>query len=530
MPSEHIKKLHIAAQQHINRGQLKPAHQACVQILKIQPKHADAHFLLGMIALNMQQMTKAIELIRFAINQSPNNPEYYAFHARALSLVNRYPEAESAVQEALKLGTDNPMVNDTLAVVLSRLGEHKKAVPLFNKAIKQQPNNPSFYYNLAASLKFTGEFEQAQAAYEKVIELKPNYYQAHSALAELQVATKEQNNLVRLKAELDKVANNVDGKLHLCHAMAKEFECLHEYNQALHILKRGNAAKKNQLGYDIEQDKMLFTAMKQLFDHEFAAQQVSDCQSTQPIFVLGMPRSGTTLVDRILSSHSNVISVGESQNFGVELKKLAKTPSRQVLDLETIQATKNIDFTELSKRYLKSTQPTPSTNASQTSHFVDKMPLNFLYIGLIKKALPNAKIIILDRHPMDVCLSNFRTLFAVNFSYYNYAYDLKDSGQYFALFKDLMKFWQSIYGDSLLEVSYEKLVEKPEQEIRKILSYCNLDWQESCLNFHENPASVSTASSVQVRQPMNSKSIGRWQKYGNELDELQQYLTEVGLM
>lgn len=528
MPSEQINQLHISAQQYINRGQLKPAHQACVQILKLQPKHADAHFLLGMIALNMQQMTKAIELIKVAINYKPNLPEYYAFYAKALSMVNRYQEANEAVQKALTLDSDNPMVNDTLAVVLSRLGGHKQAVPLFRKAIEKQPNNPSFYYNLAASLKFIGEFEQAQTAYEKVIALKPNYYQAHSALAELQTATKEHNNIHRLQTELDKVANNVDGELHLCHAMAKELECLQEYEKALHILKRGNGAKKKQLGYKIEQDEVLFAAMKQLFDQQFATNQSSQCNSHQPIFVLGMPRSGTTLVDRILSSHSQVTSVGESQNFGVELKKMAKTPSRQVLDLETIKAAKNINFTELGKRYVEMTQPTNSN--SQTIHFIDKMPLNFLYVGLIKKALPNAKIIILDRHPMDVCLSNFRTLFAVNFSYYNYAYDLKDSGQYYALFKNLMTFWQTIYADDLLEVSYEKLVAEPEQQIKRLLKYCDLDWQDNCLNFHENTAPVSTASSVQVRQPMNSKSIGRWKRYGSELDELQTFLTTQGLM
>lgn len=528
MSSEHINQLHISAQQYINRGQFKPAHQACVQILKLEPKHADAHFLMGMIALNMQQMTKAIELIKAAIHYKPNFPEYYAFYAKALSMVNRYQEASEAVQKAVKMGSDSPMINDTLAVVLSRLSEHRQAVPLFRKAIEKQPDNPNYYYNLAASLKFTGEFTLAQEAYEKVISLKPNYYPAHSALAELQTATQEHNNIERLQLELNKVANNVDGELHLCHAMAKELECLQEYEKALHILKRGNGAKKKQLGYDIKQDKALFCAIKASFDGGGQSTVPNGYDSHQPIFVLGMPRSGTTLVDRILSSHSKVTSVGESQNFGVELKKMAKTQSRQVLDLETIKAAQNINFTELGKRYIQLTKPT--NGSLQTLHFIDKMPLNFLYVGLIKKALPNAKIIILDRHPMDVCLSNFRTLFAVSFSYYNYAYDLKDSGQYFAFFKDLMTFWKKHYGDELLEVSYEKLVAQPEQQIKRILEYCELDWQDSCLNFHENTAPVSTASSVQVRQPMNSKSIGRWKKYGSELNQLQECLTAKGLM
>lgn len=526
MQSAHIKQLHVKAQQFINQRQLKPAHQTCVQILQSEPKHADAHFLLGMIALNMQQMSKAIELIKVAIQYSSNNVEYYAFLARALSLVNRYPEARTAANTAIQIGTDNPMVNDTLGVVLSRLGEHQHALPLFNKAIDKQPNIPNYHYNLAASLKFIGNFKDAEIAYEKVIALKPNYFQAHSALAELQIATPEHNNLKRLQTQLDANSNNTDGELHLCHAMAKEFECLKEYEPALQILKRGNAAKKKQLGYDIEHDETLFKHMKALFNDEFIQTQSIGCGSQQPIFILGMPRSGTTLVDRILSSHSDVTSAGELQNFAVELKKMTQSKSRQVLDTETIVAANHLDFKQLGERYLQSTKP----HSDLTPYFIDKMPLNFLYVGLIKKALPNAKIIILNRHAMDVCLSNFRTLFAVNFSYYNYAYDLLDSGKYYALFNDLLKHWQSIYEDELLEVSYENLVFAPEKNIKRLLDYCGLPWQEACLNFHNNPAPVSTASSVQVRQPLNSKSIGRWRHYGNELNELQNYLQSKSLI
>jgi hypothetical protein len=308
--------------------------------------------------------------------------------------------------------------------------------------------------------------------------------------------------------------------------MAKELECVGQYQQALTMLKRGNGAKKRELGYNISHDKTLFSAMKHLFSDGFAEKTALGNSSKQPIFVLGMPRSGTTLVDRIISSHTEVVSAGELQNFAVELKKLSQTSSRQVLDIETINRATTLDFLDLGKRYLDSVSPVNN----KTTHFIDKMPLNFLYIGLIKKALPNAKIIILKRHAMDTCLSNFRTLFAVNFSYYNYAYDLMDSGHYFSLFRDLMNFWQSLYGDSLLEMSYEKLVDEPEKQIRRLLEYCDLDWQQNCLDFHNNPAPVSTASSVQIRQPINSSSIGRWRRYGDELDELHAYLNKQGLL
>ncbi len=526
MSSDKIRQLHLAAQKLINQGQLKLAHGACSQILSIEPKHADAHFLLGMIALNMQQMTKAIGLINVALTASPDNAEYHAFYARALVLVNRYQEASDAVNTAIALGSNKAVVNDTIGVVLSRMGLHVEALVAFNKAIDIDATTPTYFYNLAASLKFIGKFKEAKAAYDRVISLQPNYYAAYSALAELQLATKKQNHIQRIQEQLDIVAGNVEGQLHLCHAMAKELECLGAFEKALEFLTLGNQAKKQQIAYNIKSDEKLFDSIKQWHRTYSKENRLTGHLSKTPIFVLGMPRSGTTLVDRIISSHSAVVSAGELQHFAVEAKKLTKTKSRQVLDSETIDAFSTLDFSELGASYLRST----ASFLCQGNRVVDKMPLNFLYIGLIKKALPNAKIILLKRHAVDVCLSNFRTLFATSFSYYNYSYDLTDCGRYYALFDNLMEYWKSEFADELLEVSYEALVEQPERQTRNILNYLELPWEESCLNFHENPSPVSTASSVQVRKPMNSSSIGRWQKYGNQLDELVDFLMKQKLI
>jgi tetratricopeptide (TPR) repeat protein len=526
MTGENIGAIHLQAQKMLNQGDFKQAHQLCLSVIRLSPKHADAHFLLGMIAFNLQQMTKAIGLIEFAITQDPNNVEYYTFLARSLSLVNRYKEASIAVELALNLGSKSALLNDTLGVVLSRLGDHKKAVTLFTRAIELQPNNPNYYYNLASSLKFLGSFEAAEQAYEKVISLKPDYYQAHSALSELLKSTKEKNNIKRLQSLLAKTTRNVNGQLHLCHALSKEYECLGEYDKALDFLSKGNGAKKVELEYEFDRDAMLFDSVKACFESDFSTRVDIGNSSSKPIFVIGMPRSGTTLVDRILSSHDSVVSAGELQNFGVELKKMTMTRSNNVLDTETIHKAQEINFEQLGSRYIEGIGPMTDSQP----HFIDKMPLNFLYIGFIKKALPNAKIIILKRNAMDTCVSNFRTLFAVNFSYYNYAYDLMDTGKYFARFDDLVRFWKSLYGDEILEVSYEDLVSKPEEHVRQLLNYCDLEWQSQCLNFHENKAPVSTASSVQVRQPLNNKSIGRWKRYGDKLTPLKSFLESKNLL
>ena len=524
--AQDLEKLHLQAQQLLNRGQLKQAHAACLAILKQVPRHADAHFLLGMIAANLGQMSKAIGLIDLASKLNTGSAEYFAFLAKCLSAVNRYQEAHKAMASALKLGSDSALVNDTLGVVASRLGEHEQAIILFKKAITTQDKNPNFHYNLAASQKFLGQFEQAAASYERVIALKHDYFQAHSALAELMLATPLNNHLPRLLKLKDETTTNINGQLHLCHALAKEYECLGDYQQSLVALQQGNSAKKQQLGYHATQDEKLFSAMEACFSNDFMAQAAVGNDSAQPIFIVGMPRSGTTLVDRIISSHSAVTSAGELQNFGVELKKMTLTKSPQVLDEETIWAAKELNFQDLAQRYLDSTKPL----SDKTPYFIDKMPLNFFYLGFIKKALPKAKIIILRRNAMDTCLSNFRTLFAVNFSYYNYSYDLMDTAHYYGQFNQLMTHWTTHYGAEILEVVYEDLVQHPEQQIRRILDYCQLEWQSNCLDFHTNQQAVSTASSVQVRKPMNADSINRWQRYGAQLDKLQAYLSEKNLL
>jgi hypothetical protein len=243
-----------------------------------------------------------------------------------------------------------------------------------------------------------------------------------------------------------------------------------------------------------------------------------------PIFVVGMPRTGTTLVERILSSHPLVASAGESQNLPLLVKRAAGTRSNRVLDEATVAEAASLDFSALGRDYVASTRP-----PGRKPRFVDKMPLNFLYLGYIHLALPNAKIVCLRRHPLDTCLSNFRQLFARDFSYYNYAYDLGDVGSYYVLFDSLMRHWRETLPGKILEVEYERLVEDQEAQTRRLLEFCGLPWASECLDFHENRSPVATASAVQVRTPMNAASVGRWRHYAAELSMLRTQLERAGI-
>jgi hypothetical protein len=238
-----------------------------------------------------------------------------------------------------------------------------------------------------------------------------------------------------------------------------------------------------------------------------------------------MPRTGTTLLERILTSHPQVYSAGELTNFALVVKRTAGTASSLVLDPDTLRAARKLDFKPVGEAYVESTRP----RTGHTAHFIDKMPLNFFYAGFIHRALPNAKILCLRRNPLDSCLSNYRQLFATQFPYYNYAYDLLDTGHYYAQFERLLAHWRQVLSGSYIEIHYEQLVADTEAEVRRVLQFCGLPWDAACLQFHANSAPVATASSVQVRQPIYRSSLQRWRRYGAQLEPLKQLLSSEGV-
>jgi hypothetical protein len=249
------------------------------------------------------------------------------------------------------------------------------------------------------------------------------------------------------------------------------------------------------------------------------------CVTYEPIFVIGMPRSGTTLVERIISSHPDVQSAGELLNFAMSLKSFSKSRSSDLISPDIIAGAKGIEWQKLGEMYLASTRPT----TGQKPHFIDKLPHNFLYAGFIAKALPHAKIVCLRRNPMDTCLSNFRQLFAPKSPFFDYSFDLLDTGRYYVLFDRLMAHWQRVLPGRILEIHYEDIVESQEAKSRQILDFCGLTWDERCLRFEENPSPVATASAIQVRAPIYRSALKRWKKYGDRLDDLQTLLLDSGI-
>lgn len=517
-----IKHQHDLAVKAINSRDYVTAHGHCVQIIKQQPDHADAYFLLGIINSEIGQFKKAIQLIEKAISFD-ENVEYFAHLAKCFSLTGNMSSAKKAVEFAPVDKVEQSLALDTLGVALSRIGEHETALSYFTKALLKVTSNAGYYYNYAVSLKFSGRFEQAKAMFEKAIDLRPDYYQAHFALSDLGGISPEYNHVPRLN-ELASQQLSVDASLHIGHALAKEYQALGDFDKAMKALAQSKKQKLQSHPYNFENDRVLFDCIR---DNQFNLQSVDASnnrgyESDSPIFIVGMPRSGTTLVERIISSHSDVRSCGELQDFGVAVKELTETASNKVLDVETLHAANKLDFNELGRRYIERTRAI----VGNKKHFVDKLPFNFFYIGLIRRALPNAKIVCLLRNPMDTCIGNYRQLFSINSPYYAYSYDLLTTGRFYTEFYRLVQEWQRLEIPNFKVLNYEKLVANPENEIRDLIDFCGLGWQQQCLHAEQNTAPVSTASKVQVREPINSKSIGRWKKFQPHTDDLESFFMQ----
>jgi tetratricopeptide (TPR) repeat protein len=516
---------HDAAARAISSREYRRAHELCLKILAAQPDFADAFFLLAMIAAEHGNFGKALEVVDRALALDSTRSDYHAQRGRCLIALHRPREAFEAASRALELAPRDALTLDTIGVVMTRAGAHAEALDPFRLAVARDSRKAAYQYNLGAALQFVGDFEAAQTAYRRALALDPAHYRAWSSLAQVATAPFTAAEVAMLERMLRSAGTDADAELHICHALAKQREDLGDYATAFRYLERGKRRKRALVEYSFEADRALFAAARACGTPEGASG--SGHPSTEPIFIVGMPRTGTTLVERILSSHPDVFAAGELTNFGLVLKRLARTPSNRVLDPETLTAGAGLDAAALGEAYVESTRP----RTGRTPRFIDKMPLNFFYAALIHRSLPNAKIVCLRRGALDACLGNYRQLFATSFAYYNYTYDLLDTGRYYIEFDSLSRHWrQTLPAESYREIRYEDVVEQTEREARALVEFCGLEWHPACLAFHENPAPVATASSVQVRRPIYRTSLERWRKYEREIEPLKKLLDEAGCL
>ena len=508
----------------LNRGDFKSLEALSAAILAKDSARADAWFFLSIVAEVRGQIQIAHSHIDKALSCDAGNTEYLTQKAKLFSAVNDIKYALEYADLALANKPNSAVVLDALGVIYNRNDCQHKARQVFRLAIDKKSNNPQYHFNLAAVEKYLGNEEQAELHYETAIQLNPLFCRAHWALSELEKNKPSPKRIDRLLTlSRNNTLNEVDN-LYIAHALSREFEKQGDYFSAFNHLTQAKKKRRLTLGYDISRDESLFSQIQATFFKPITINNTSEL-GEDTIFVLGMPRSGTTLVERIIASHSQIHSLGELRDFQQAVKSVSKSHTKALLDEDTLAKAMVGSSNSIGEYYLNLIKH----RKGNEKYFIDKMPLNFLYIGFIVNALPKAKIICLRRNPLDTIVSNYRQLFAVGFSYYNYHYSLEDTARYFALFHHLMEFWQDLFKARIYSVDYENLVSNPEPEIRSLFFFLAIPFEEQCLHFHKSKAPVTTASANQVRQPIYQSSVARWKHYDSFLGDAKKILTEQGV-
>ena len=507
-----------------NQRQWQQVLDVAAKLLPLAPRHAGVSYITGVACMELQQMPAALGYLDQASQWEPARADFATQFAKALTMVRRTSEALEAADRALALLPDDPLTLDTLGVVYTQAHANERAAEAFRRAVRLAPRHAPYRFNLATALVATGDIEDAQTELEACIALDPTFWMAHLTLSQLRKQTAASNHIERLQKLLSAHTSDPMGQTYLHMALAKEHEDLAEHSRAFDHFTQGKAAGRAQRDYAFAEDEALFDALTRAFPAVQDNAAGGD-PTDEPIFVIGMPRTGTTLVERIVSSHPDVYSAGELQNFGVALKRATGSRTPAMLDLDVITRAREVDWKRLGAAYLSSTRPATGSQA----HFIDKLPHNFLYVGFIAKALPNARIICLRRDPIDTVLSNFRQLFAQKSPYYGYSFDLLDAGRYYVLFDRLMAHWKRVFPGRIFEIQYEALVASQEQHSRELLDFCGLPWHESVMHFEQNEAPVSTASAIQVRAPIYTSAVKRWKKYESRLGDLIELLEANGI-
>jgi tetratricopeptide (TPR) repeat protein len=482
-----------------DQDKMEEAIEAYTKALSIKPDYANACYNMGITLKDQGKLEEAIEAFTKALAIKPDNAEAYNNMGAALTEQRRLEEAVKVYKKALSIKPDNAEAHNNMGIVLRDQGKLKEAIEAYAKSLSIKPDYAEAYNNMGIALKDQGKLEEAIKAYIKALSIKPDYAEAHRNLSPVKKYTENDKQFLQVQKLYKRDGLSGDTRCHLNFALAKMYEDIGKLNQAFRHLSEGNALRKKFLKYSINQDQVLFTKLKNaqpnLLKNKLKINKTSS--EVSPIFILGMLRSGTTLVEQIVSSHSEVTGAGELNHVSKFGGKLAVDP--RSVSIATVSKFRDEYLADLSK-------------VSNGNHFVtDKMPPNFRFIPLICAAFPEAKIIHVQRNAAATCWSNYKRYFVSNSL--GYCYDLKDVVEYYNLYKDLMRFWQSQYGERIYHLNYESLTTDQENETRKLIKYLGLNWQQTCLSPQKNKRSVRTASQQQVRQKVYQGSSEAWRKY-----------------
>lgn len=516
-----------AAVNFMNEGQTQAAEQICNGVLQKEPNDVNAIRLLARIVSESNRYPKAESLLRRCVAQAP---KFIAAHVDLLWVLqkrHRYAEALGHSTTLLSSTPDNLSILSLHARALGLVGRDEEAVQIYRRMMALGALDAGVWLSYGHALKTLGRYAEAVAAYQEACRLRPSFGDAYWSLANLKVYRFTTLELEQMEIEERSANLSATDRIHLCFALGKAHEDRKQYRTSFDYYERGNALKRAQLDFDCASITRAVEAQIHFFDEaRVRTLEGAGCPAADPIFIVGLPRAGSTLVEQILASHSQVDGTRELPNIIALANQVKRELPAHASDCgaypECLAALSREQLARLGKEYLDETR----IQRQGAPRFVDKMPNNFRHIGLILTILPNARIIDARRHPLACCFSNFKQLFAEG---QHFSYSYADLAAYYRDYVRLMAHWDTVYPGRILRVQYEDVVADPESQIRRILDFCSLPYEEACLRFHETNRSVRTASSEQVRRPINADGLAPWKGYECWIEPLAQHLLEAGV-
>jgi tetratricopeptide (TPR) repeat protein len=515
-------ELDARVRQLIQAKKYRDAAEACDQLNQQYPEFESGWYTASHLAMMIKEPMLAVSAIDRALQLSPGKPEWWFQRVECLSALGEVAAARATAEQVANHLFDAAGISAAFAHLLSRLGMYKAARRHYQHAVELEPDEGQYHYNLATVERFLGNIRAAHDSVTRCIELRPDDDEAHLLRAGLVTQTGEVNNIDTLLEAFERADGQARRQVKICFALAKELEDIEDYPRAFEFLSKGASLRRSNMAYTPQKDLDAIQNIQDVYTADMFDGHIEGHINAEPIFVIGMPRTGTTLVERILGSHSVVRSAGELQTFSLELVKHCRLVSGEKAGnpADLVSTSRSIDFMALGEDYIAGTRPDTGT----TAYFVDKLPLNFLYAGLIHLALPKAKIILLDRDPMDTCYAVYKNLFE---GIYPFSYDLEELANYFVAYRKLIDHWQSVMPGVMHVVKYEELVTTPKPIIENLLSACGLSWEDACMRFYESAHAATTASAVQVRSNIFQSSIGKWRNYEEQLKPVSDILGEL---
>jgi len=495
------------------------------KILKQDKKSPEGYFLAGLAEKAAKRANEATAAFLKALSLDARRYDAAIELANQYLLLQRHHEALDLLQQYESLLENSPLYLDMAANTYSNLGLHTRAWPLYQKANELQPGIDMFQANLAACSVYLGKIEEAKAIYRGLLGRHPNHKKNHYELSRLERA-KDSSHVEQMQEILETTRLAAEKNIFLYYAIGKELEDLERWQEAFHYYKlAGDAVTRvtRKAGYDVGTEIELMDKIIEVCNSDWLAAGIrkteSDKPRNTPIFVVGLPRTGTTLTERIISSHSQVESADETFFLQMVIRRVSGVQSRETMSPTIIEAAAKKDIRRIAKGYLSAVD----YRLSDMPIFIDKLPENFLYLGFIAKAFPDARMIHLRRNPMDSCFALYKQ------SFFKFSYTLENLGRYYVAYDRLRSHWEEVLKDRLIEVEYESLVADHEGQTRILLDKLGLDFEQACLDFDQNKAPSATASSVQVREKAHTRSINRWKRFERQLQPLKDYLDEAGI-